>query len=66
MAIQYSSVLGGAQFYPNCAQVWASGGSATLDLKAVGVKLPGDIRPEDEGVLFDSRKPLTDYTYKAP
>jgi hypothetical protein len=66
MAIQDSNVRGGAQFYPNCAQVWVSGGSATLDLVAVGVELPGDIQPDDEGVLFDPRKPLTEYVYSVP
>ncbi|KAH7084371.1 glycoside hydrolase [Paraphoma chrysanthemicola] len=66
MAIHDSNVRGGAQFYPNCAQVWVSGGSSTLDLKKAGVKLPGDIQPDDEGVLFDPRKPLTEYTYTVP
>lgn len=66
MAIQDSNLRGGAQFFPNCAQVWVGRGSSTLDLDAVGVQLPGDIQPDDEGVLFNPRKPLTDYVYKVP
>lgn len=66
MAVQQSNILCLAHFYPNFVQVWVSGGSGTLDLDAVGVQLPGDIQPDDEGVLFDPRKPLTEYVYKAP
>ncbi|KAF3915765.1 Endoglucanase-4 [Dactylellina cionopaga] len=50
MAVQDSNKLGGAQFYPNCAQVWVSGGTGKLSPKLV--KLPGDIQPTDPSVYF--------------
>ncbi|KAK6360989.1 Esterase/lipase/thioesterase [Orbilia blumenaviensis] len=60
MAIHNSQVLGGAQFYPNCAQVWVSGGTGKLKPKLV--KLPGDIQPTDPGVLFERKDLPFDYT----
>ncbi|KAJ6261602.1 Endoglucanase-7 [Drechslerella dactyloides] len=62
MAVQDSDELGKAQFYPNCAQVYVSGGTGKLKPKLV--KLPGDIQPTDPGVLFE-RPPLP-FAYTPP
>lgn len=50
MAIQEANVLRGAQFYPQCAQLWIEGGTGTLSPKFV--PLPGDIKADESGVYF--------------
>ncbi|EPS45954.1 hypothetical protein H072_62 [Dactylellina haptotyla CBS 200.50] len=60
MAVQDSNVLGGAQFYPNCAQVWVNGGTGKLKPKLIS--LPGDIKPTDPGVYFPKQTPPFNYT----
>ncbi|KAK2739533.1 Esterase/lipase/thioesterase [Onygenales sp. PD_40] len=64
MAIQASQQLGGAQFYPQCAQVWVSGGTDTIEPALVS--LPGDIQPDDPGVLFDRAAAMESGEYTCP
>ncbi|KAK2806486.1 hypothetical protein FQN50_005769 [Emmonsiellopsis sp. PD_5] len=64
MAIQASDELGGAQFYPQCAQVWVSGGTDVIEPALVS--LPGDIQPDDPGVLFDRAAAMESGNYTCP
>jgi hypothetical protein len=43
-------MTGGAQFYPECAQLWVEGGTGTLSPKLV--PLPGDIKADESAVYF--------------
>ena len=64
MAIQESFELGGAQFYPQCSQIWVSGGVDVIEPELVA--LPGDIQPDDPGVLFDSHEAMETLEYTCP
>ncbi|PGH13066.1 hypothetical protein AJ79_03903 [Helicocarpus griseus UAMH5409] len=65
MAIQDSDEPGGAQFYPQCSQVWVSGGVEPT-VEPTLVSLPGDIQPDDPGVLFDRKAALESGEYTCP
>jgi len=54
MAIQEANVLGGAQFYTQCAQLWVEGGTGTLSPKLV--PLPGMLRRMRVGCTFRRRR----------
>jgi len=65
IALHRANTAGGAEFYPNCAQVAVTGGpSGSLDTTNA-VKFPGAYSPNDPGILVDVYTP-SDNTYQFP
>ena len=64
MAIQGSKEAGGVQFYPQCSQVWISGGTDPIEPELVA--LPGDIQPDSPSVLFDPSAAMDALEYTPP
>lgn len=64
MAVQGAAESGGAQFYPQCSQVWVSDGLGTAEPDLVA--LPGDIQPDDPSVLFDPKEVKETLEYTPP
>jgi hypothetical protein len=64
MAIQSANEPGGAQFYPQCSQVWISGGTDPIEPELVA--LPGDIQPDSPSVLFEPSEVKETLKYTPP
>ncbi|KAJ1727339.1 hypothetical protein LPJ61_004624 [Coemansia biformis] len=53
IALHNAKVVGGAQFYPNCAHLSITGGGSVVP---AGVAFPGAYKPNDPGILYDRSK----------
>ncbi|KAJ2715929.1 hypothetical protein H4R19_000930 [Coemansia spiralis] len=63
IALHLAEKVGGAEFYPNCAQIRVSGGGSS---KPKGFALPGVYQPRDKGIFFNLYDGYKSYPMPGP
>lgn len=64
LALHSAQSIGGAEFYPSCAQLRVGGAQAGMPVSTVS--LPGAYSDTDPGILFDPYGPARDYPFPGP
>ncbi|KAJ1904499.1 hypothetical protein LPJ81_002462 [Coemansia sp. IMI 209127] len=64
LALHQATIVGGAQFYPNCLVVTVTGG--TTSTMPFGYSIPGIYSPQDPGILYNRKDDPTTYVIPGP